>query len=84
MAIKDWELDQGGNLRLAPVVGWDSAVGGMYGLLRVRFVRGEDQLQRGEFEAVQVGMTAQQARQLADDLRQMAERIEATDWGSPQ
>lgn len=56
----------------------------MTGLLRLTTARPPDRLQSGKLEAIQLGMTAPQARQLAGDLLKMAAAIEAQPKGTAQ
>lgn len=80
--MDDWELNEEGNLAVVSVVAWNSAVAGSSGLLRIVFVRGEEQLEKQEFEAFQMGMSGAQARLLAEDLLQIANRIDETESGA--
>jgi hypothetical protein len=76
MAFDDWIKDENGNLKMTPIVGWESAVFASMGcMLRIQFVRSLDQLGKKR-DAVQLAMTPDQARELADDLLQMANKIE--------
>ena len=81
--MDDWELDEEGKLAVVSAVAWNSAVVGSSGLLRIVFVRNEDQARREEFEAFQIGMTGAQARLLAEDLLRIANRIDRVDPDKP-
>ena len=82
--MDDWELDEEGKLAVVSLAAWHTAIVGTSGLLRILFVRDEDQALREEFEAFQMGMSAAQARLLAEHLLQMADRIDQTEPGTPQ
>lgn len=84
MAVDDWVRGEDGNIIIAPVAGWNAAVGGMYAMLRVQFVRSHEELLKGHFEAAQVGLTAQQSRELGTALIAAADRIEAKFRGKAQ
>ena len=84
MAIVDWNKNEDGNITASPVVAWDAVIGGMYGMLRIQFVNSHDDLERQEFHAVQIGMSAKQARTLAGDLLQIADKLDAQQWGNRQ
>lgn len=77
MATSAWEKAPNGDIIAEPVAAWDAVIGGTYVLLRIQYGEQEHQ----EVQAVQVGMTAEQARLLADDLRIMADRLDEQDWG---
>jgi len=79
MATNGWEKAPNGKIA-APVAAWDAVIGGTYVLLRIQYGEHEHQ----DVQAVQVGMTAEQARLLADDLRIMADRLDEQDWGEAQ
>lgn len=79
MATSGWEKAPNGKIA-APVAAWDAVIGGTYVLLRIQYGEHEHQ----DVQAVQVGMTAEQARLLADDLRIMADRLDEQDWGEAQ
>ena len=80
MATSSWEKAPNGDIIAAPVAAWDAVIGGTYVLLRIQYGEQEHQ----DVQAVQVGMTAEQARLLADDLRIMADRLDERDWGEAQ
>jgi hypothetical protein len=73
--FEDWEMD-GGNIKLFPVTGYSTAVAPMTAMIRIQFARSDDQLQTGATEAVQLGMTAAVARELAAAFLDMADRID--------
>lgn len=73
--MKDWDTRPDGNLLIGPALGWDTATAPMTGLLRLRYAHSEDQYEAGGV-AVQVVLTAVQARQLSEDLRKMADELD--------
>ena len=75
MAMQDWDIREDGNLLVGPSLGWETALAPMTGLLRLRYAHNEDRLERGG-DAVQVTLTAAQARKLSEDLRQMADQLD--------
>ena len=81
--MKDWDRQPDGNLAIFPVVGWDSAIAQMIGLLRLRYARSEQEFESGGVP-VQVHMTPVQLRKLSQDLSQMADRIDAQNLGTKQ
>ena len=83
MAIEDWDTDDSGNLAVYPVVGWDTAIAQMIGLVRLRYARSETEFESGGVP-VQVHLTPVQLRTLSQDLAQMADRIDAQNLGTRQ
>lgn len=83
MSMDEWDLDEGGNLRMGPVTGWDTASAPMLGLLRLRYALTETEFETGG-RAVQVHLTPVQLRTLSQDLLQMADRIDAQNLGTRQ
>lgn len=79
-----WMRNPDGNLQCSPLVGYSSAILPMTGLLRLEFVHSEDQLRKGECEAVQLGMTSPQLKELAQALLKMADRIDGQARGTKQ
>jgi hypothetical protein len=82
-SMKDWDTNPDGNLAVSPVMGWDTAIGGLVGLLRLRYARSETEFETGGV-GIQFHMTPVQLRQLADDLSRMADRIDAVNLGAKQ
>lgn len=76
--VDHWELRPDGSLMLGPVLGWDIAKIPMTALLRLRYAQSEDQLRNGG-TAVQVALTARQARLLAQDLSKIADALDEDD-----
>lgn len=75
MGMQDWDIREDGNLLIGPALGWETAIGPMTGLLRVRYAHSEDRYESGG-DALQVTLTAVQARQLSEDLRRMADKLD--------
>ncbi|WP_416464001.1 hypothetical protein [Sphingomonas sp. VDB2] len=81
--MDDWDTLPNGNLAIYPVVGWDSAIGQMIGLLRLRYARSESEFESGGVP-VQIHLTPVQLRMLSQDLSNMADRIDAQNLGTRQ
>lgn len=79
-----WDCRPDGNIAVGPLMGWQATIAPMTGLLRLETAQSEDQLQSGQFQAVQLAMTAPQMRELADLLRRMAEAVEGQPLGNAQ
>lgn len=81
--MDEWEKTPEGNLLCYPLIGWDSQIAPMLGLLRLRYARSEE-----EFEAGGVGLqlhaTPVILRQLSQVLSLMADRIDAQNLGTKQ
>nr|WP_314471104.1 hypothetical protein [uncultured Sphingomonas sp.] len=74
--LDHWDKRDDGNLLIGPAIGWDTAIAPMTGLLQLRYAHSEEQFERGG-AAIQVVLTAVQARQLSEDLRRMADQLDA-------
>ncbi len=74
--LENWDTKPDGNLLIGPAIGWDTAIAPMTGLLRLRYAHTEEQFEKGG-TAVQVVLTAAQARMLSEDLRKMADSLDA-------
>ncbi|MBO9724336.1 MAG: hypothetical protein J7530_08175 [Novosphingobium sp.] len=81
--MKDWDLTPEGNLKIGPVIGWETAIAPMIGLLRLRYAHSEEEFEAGG-TGLQVQMTPVQLRNLSESLRQMADRIDAQNLGTAQ
>lgn len=68
----DWELLPNGNVRVFPLVGVQTASVPPIGLLRLEFEETEDAAQKGQRSALQLNMSAAQARELAQMLLKLA------------
>lgn len=73
--VNHWKKRPDGTLLIGPAIGWDTAIAPMTGLLQLRYAHSEEQYETGG-EALQVVLTAVQARQLSEDLRRMADRLD--------
>ena len=72
-----WDVDEEGNIKLAPLAGWDVNVGaGTFCLLRIRSLADRS---GKEAPPLQLAMTAEQCIQLAADLSAAARRIAGGD-----
>jgi hypothetical protein len=70
----EWDTDDAGFIIFKPVVGWGTAVLAQAGCgLRVQFVHQPEDIGRRS-EAIQLAMTPKQARELAQDLLDMAQK----------
>lgn len=78
-----WDTLPNGNLAIYPVVGWDSAIGQMIGLLRLCYARSETEFESGGVP-IQIHLTPVQLRMLSQDLSNMADRIDAQNLGTRQ
>jgi hypothetical protein len=74
--LSHWDLRPNGNLLIGPAIGWETAIAPMTGMLRLRYAHSEEQFETGGV-AVQVVLTAVQARMLSEDLRKMADTLDA-------
>jgi hypothetical protein len=74
--FSDWTKDANGNLKMNPIVGWQSAVfAGTACMLRIEFVHSLDQFGKTS-DAVQLAMTPAQAKELSDVLLRMADKVD--------
>jgi hypothetical protein len=72
------ELNAAGEVVLRPVTGWVSAVtAGIYVTLRVQYIEAPQDFGTERERHLQVGLTAPQARELAEILQKQAGRIES-------
>jgi hypothetical protein len=76
MSMKDWERRPNGDIRVGPLLAWDIAALAMTGFLRLRYADQPDQVTTGGI-AVQLAMTAAQARLLGEDLLRTADTLDA-------
>lgn len=74
--VSQWDQRPDGKLLIGPVLGWDTALAPMTGLLRLRYAHSEDQYESGG-QALQVVLTAVQARALGQALLRMADALDA-------
>lgn len=81
--MKEWDTNAEGNLAVFPVIGWDTAIAPMIGLLRLRYAPSAETFEAGGVP-VQLHLTPVQLRALSADLLQMADRIDAQNLGTPQ
>ena len=73
--LGDWDTRPDGTLLIGPALSWQTAIAPMTGMLRLRYAHSEDQFESGGI-AVQVVLTAVQARSLSEDLRKMADALD--------
>jgi len=74
MAYEDWERNPNGDIKLYPMSGFETfRPYGMYCGLRVQYVHSDAQLRAGEFQAVPLVMTVDQAREMALALYKAAD-----------
>lgn len=71
-SVNGWDCREDGNIAVGPLLGYQTAVIPMTGLLRLETAQSEDQLQSGLVGSVQLAMTAPQLRELAQALLRMA------------
>jgi hypothetical protein len=70
------KLDGSGNVITQPVMGWRlTLLGGIAFLLSVDYATNPEELETGEGQRVQLVLTADMARELAEALRAAAEKI---------
>lgn len=79
-----WDENPNGTIALQPLVGWQAATFPMTAVVRLNFVRSEEQLQRGESEAIQLAMTAAQCREVGELLLRKAQEVEQQPQGTRQ
>jgi hypothetical protein len=71
-----WDTDEQGHITIFPVTGFETAAAFQSSaLLRIQFVRSDGQLKTGEHDAIQFVLSPQIARQMADDLLQLAQHL---------
>lgn len=83
MAVEGWDVDDEGNLRIGPLIGYDIATQRMLGLVRLRYALSEIEFETGG-RPVQMHMTPVQARALGQALLRMADTIDAQYLGTKQ
>ena len=77
----NWRKDEGGNIILNPLVGFQTATGAqMICLVRLEFAPSLQQIGK-DHEGLQLGMTPQQAREVGEALLRAADQIEPTGSG---
>lgn len=75
-----FELDAKGNISVAPLVSYSTAIAaGMTCLLRLDHAASAQDLAAGRFQATQLALTPAQARSLAQALSKMADAAERQD-----
>jgi hypothetical protein len=80
--MPNWDEDERGLVIFKPVVGWETALLAQIGCsVRVRFVHRPEDIGK-QPEAIQLAMMPMQARQLARDLIDMAEKAESVPPGT--
>ena len=84
MAFEDWDKRQNGDIAFQPLAGWSIATLPLNGLVRIDYYPDDSALEALLPEAIQLGMTASQAREFAQALLRMADRIDRQPLGSPQ
>lgn len=82
--MEDWETLPNGDVKLSPLTGWQSAAAPMTCALRLRYVETEDQLQRADYQYLQLAMTGPQCAELGVLLLQIAETIARQPKGTKQ
>lgn len=78
---KGWDRRPNGDIAVEPLMGWQSAVVPMTGLLQLQTANSQDQLTSGELHKLQLAMTAPQMRELAAHLLNMAQFVESQPLG---
>jgi hypothetical protein len=82
--MSSWETDANGNVVYASLTGFHGAPAAeTLCMARIEFRRMSEQ-GAGKPEHLQIAMTPVQARQIASDLIQIAEKIEGRSSGQPQ
>ena len=71
-----WERDASGNVRIGALMRHELLPSPMMLLLRLERVTAGEQVLSGQFDPFQVAMTTAQARELAQELVQMADQME--------
>lgn len=82
--FQGWDCHPDGKLAVGPLMGWQASVAPMTGLLRLETAQNDDQLRTGQFQAVQLAMTAAQLRELSSLLLRMAKAVESQPKGTAQ
>lgn len=76
----EFDLDGAGNIRLNPLVGYSTGTAaGMLCILRLEHVSSELDLRSGKTQALQLGMTPVQCRELSQALLRLADAIDSAD-----
>lgn len=83
MNTDNWEKTPEGNLLVYPLIGWDTAIAPMIGLLRLRYAQSETEFEQGGV-SLQLHATPMILRQLSEVLSAMADRIDAQNPGTKQ
>lgn len=78
-----WDLTPEGNIKLYPLIGWDTQIAPMIGLLRLRYARSEEEFETGGV-GLQLHATPVILRQLSQVLSAMADRIDEQNLGTKQ
>jgi hypothetical protein len=78
-----WTKNAEGNLVLYPLIGWDTAIAPMIGLLRLRYAQSEEEFEAGGV-SLQLHATPVVLRQLSQVLSEMADHIDAQNLGTKQ
>lgn len=76
----EFDLNEAGNISLNPLVGYSTGTAaGMMCILRLEHVRSEQDLRAGRTQALQLGMTPAQCRELSQALRRMVAAVDGAD-----
>lgn len=81
--MQDWDRNDQGNVALCPLIGYQTAVAAMTGMLRIAYARDEAEFEAGG-TTLQLSMTPVQLRTLSAALRQMADRIDKQNLAAKQ
>lgn len=84
MAFEDWEKNPDGSLKIYPLTGFETfrPLRLLCGL-RLQYVQSDAKLLAGEFEALPLVMTVDQARELAQALNRAADIAQQPPSGAP-
>lgn len=83
MGTDDWDKTPEGNLLIYPLIGWDTGIAPMLGLLRLRYATSEKEFEAGGI-GLQLHATPVVLRQLSQVLSAMADHIDEQNLGTKQ
>lgn len=76
MALKDWDLNEQGDLAMGALMGFETATARGEGLMRLVFAMTQEEYENGG-RAAQVHMTVRQLRGMSQALTDMADTLDA-------
>jgi hypothetical protein len=78
MALDEsWELNERGQVKFAALMGYSMAIMPEGGLVRIEYAETVEDIDRGTPSAIQLHMSAPQAREIAEALRRLAVTLDS-------